>query len=59
LNISQDYPVIAAVSIGKKQIKQNDLECVNERKENLRQAAAGTIFIEQNFGILFLSKDVS
>ena len=35
--------MIAAVSIGKKQIKQNDLEFVNERKDDLRQAAAGTI----------------
>ena len=34
--------MIAAVCIGKKKLKQNDLECVNERKENLRQAAAGT-----------------
>ena len=45
LIFSQEYPVIAAVSIGKKQIKKNDLECVNEKKEKLRQAAAGTIFI--------------
>ncbi|CAB3981658.1 cytosol aminopeptidase, partial [Paramuricea clavata] len=42
-NIDEDYPVIAAVSIGKKQIKQNDLEYVNERKENLRQAAAAGV----------------
>ena len=40
---SQEFPIIAAVSIGKKQLKQNDLECVNQRKENLRHAAAGII----------------
>ena len=42
-NIDKEYPVIAAVSIGKKQIKQDDLECVNEKKEKLRQAAAAGV----------------
>ncbi|XP_028391159.1 cytosol aminopeptidase-like [Dendronephthya gigantea] len=58
-NIDEEFPVIAAVNIGKRKLKQNDLECVNERKENLRHAAAVGVWSLRDLGVTHIEVDPS